>query len=110
MLPRMYYPALIGNIYEKRATSVVKQVGAIRVGSRVTHSMRARRLRVLVGCLTNDSIVSIQRSDFQLFLDTKMELDYDQLLNKQPKKPDAVFAWHQVRSSPSGDQWRDGCD
>jgi len=27
--------------------------------------------------------------------DVKMELDYDQLLNKHPSKEDAVFAWHQ---------------
>jgi len=31
----------------------------------------------------------------QLFPDTDMLLDYDQLLNKRPGKEDAVFAWHQ---------------
>jgi len=31
----------------------------------------------------------------QLFPDTKMALDYDQLLNKRPGKAGAVFAWHQ---------------
>lgn len=55
MLPRKYYPKLIGNIYEKRSASVAAQ----------------------------------------LFPDVKMTLDYDQLLNKRPRKTDAVFAWHQ---------------
>jgi len=31
----------------------------------------------------------------QLFPDTEMVLDYDQLLAKKPFKSDAVFAWHQ---------------
>jgi phytanoyl-CoA hydroxylase len=31
----------------------------------------------------------------QLYADVEMKLDYDQLLNKQPFKTDAVFAWHQ---------------
>jgi hypothetical protein len=31
----------------------------------------------------------------QLYCDVEMTLDYDQLLTKQPHKPDAVFAWHQ---------------
>ena len=31
----------------------------------------------------------------QLFDDTDMVKDYDQLLNKRPGKDDAVFAWHQ---------------
>lgn len=31
----------------------------------------------------------------QLFPDTKMALDYDQLLNKRPGKAGAIFAWHQ---------------
>ncbi|KAL7567632.1 hypothetical protein ACA910_000226 [Epithemia clementina (nom. ined.)] len=31
----------------------------------------------------------------QLFPDSNMTMDYDQLLNKKPGKDDAVFAWHQ---------------
>lgn len=31
----------------------------------------------------------------QLFTDSDMTKDYDQLLNKMPGKSDAVFAWHQ---------------
>ena len=31
----------------------------------------------------------------QLFPDVRMELDYDQLLDKRPGASDAVFAWHQ---------------
>ena len=31
----------------------------------------------------------------QLFPDSEMTKDYDQLLNKRPGKTDAVFAWHQ---------------
>lgn len=31
----------------------------------------------------------------QLFPDTEMVLDYDQLLDKMPGKASAVFAWHQ---------------
>lgn len=55
MLPRVYYPELQGNIYE-----------------RVTASIAA-----------------------QLFPDTPMVLDYDQLLDKMPGAEDAVFAWYQ---------------
>lgn len=55
MLPRKYHPPLAGNIYERRAASVVKQ----------------------------------------LFRDAPMGIDYDQLLDKNPGKTDAVFAWHQ---------------
>jgi phytanoyl-CoA hydroxylase len=54
MLPRRYFPAWVGNIFERRAASIAEQ---------------------LVGA--------------------GMELDYDQLLAKQPYKDDAVFAWHQ---------------
>lgn len=31
----------------------------------------------------------------QLFEDSEMVMDYDQLLNKRPGKSDAMFAWHQ---------------
>lgn len=31
----------------------------------------------------------------QLFPGTRMDIDYDQLLDKRPNKPGAVFAWHQ---------------
>lgn len=54
MVPRRYHPAWQGNILERRAASVARQ---------------------LCG--------------------EGMELDYDQLLAKQPFKTDAVFAWHQ---------------
>lgn len=54
MLPRRYWPAWVGNVYERRAASIARQ-------------------------LCGDG----------------MELDYDQLLAKQPHKDDAVFAWHQ---------------
>jgi phytanoyl-CoA hydroxylase len=54
MLPRRYFPAWAGNIFERRAAAIAEQL----VGS-------------------------------------GMELDYDQLLAKQPYKDDAVFAWHQ---------------
>lgn len=33
----------------------------------------------------------------QLFTDTQMVLDYDQLLNKRPKTTKGIFAWHQDR-------------
>ena len=55
MLPRIYYPELQGNIYERVTASIAKQ----------------------------------------LFPDTPMQLDYDQLLDKNPGASDAVFAWHQ---------------
>jgi hypothetical protein len=54
MLPRRYYPAWQGNVYERRTASVAAQ-------------------------LCGDG----------------MDIDYDQLLAKQPHKDDAVFAWHQ---------------
>lgn len=54
MLPRRYYPDWVGNIFERRAASVARQ-------------------------LHGDGMV----------------IDYDQLLAKQPRKEDAVFAWHQ---------------
>jgi len=55
MLPRIYYPELQGNIYERVTASIAQQ----------------------------------------LFPDTPMLLDYDQLLDKNPGASDAVFAWHQ---------------
>ena len=55
MLPRKYYPALQGNIYELRAAHVAAQ----------------------------------------LFPNTKMAVDYDQLLNKRPHAKKGIFAWHQ---------------
>lgn len=55
MLPRKYYPPLVGNIYERRSASVARQ----------------------------------------LFPGTAMDIDYDQLLDKRPNKPGAIFAWHQ---------------
>jgi hypothetical protein len=54
MLPRRYYAAWQGNIFERRAASVAEQLAG-----------------------------------------PGMEIDYDQLLAKQPYKDDAVFAWHQ---------------
>lgn len=54
VVPRRYYPAWQGNVFERRAEMVATQ---------------------LCG--------------------PGMELDYDQLLAKQPYKLDAVFAWHQ---------------
>jgi phytanoyl-CoA hydroxylase len=54
MLPRRYFTAWQGNVFERRAANVGYQ-------------------------LCGDG----------------MKLDYDQLLAKQPRKADAVFAWHQ---------------
>jgi ectoine hydroxylase-related dioxygenase (phytanoyl-CoA dioxygenase family) len=54
MLPRKYLPSLQGNLFERRAASIAKQ-------------------------LCGDG----------------MEIDFDQLLAKQPFREDAVFAWHQ---------------
>lgn len=54
VLPRVYEPSLAGNVFERRATSIARQ---------------------LIG---QDSL-----------------LDYDQFLAKRPRRPDAVFAWHQ---------------
>jgi phytanoyl-CoA hydroxylase len=54
MLPRTYFPAWQGNVYERRTGDVARQ-------------------------LCGDGMV----------------IDYDQLLAKQPRKTDAVFAWHQ---------------
>jgi hypothetical protein len=54
MVPRRYHPPWQGNIYERRAASIARQLRG-----------------------------------------PDMELDYDQLLAKQPWKDDAVFAWHQ---------------
>ena len=54
VLPRVYEPALVGNIFERRATSIARQ---------------------LIG---QDAV-----------------LDYDQFLAKRPRRPGAVFAWHQ---------------
>lgn len=54
VLPRVYEPALVGNIFEQRTTSIARQ---------------------LIG---DDAV-----------------LDYDQFLAKRPRRPQAVFAWHQ---------------
>ena len=54
MLPRRYFPAWQGNVYERRAHAIAEQ---------------------LCGA--------------------GMELDYDQLLAKRPRRDDAVFGWHQ---------------
>lgn len=54
MLPRRYHPDWQHNVYERRASSVARQ-------------------------LCGDG----------------MQIDYDQLLAKQPYKDDAIFAWHQ---------------
>ncbi|MGB3970296.1 MAG: phytanoyl-CoA dioxygenase family protein, partial [Planctomycetota bacterium] len=54
MLPRRYHPPLAGNVYERRAAAVARQ-------------------------LCGDG----------------MALDYDQMVAKPPRKPDAVFHWHQ---------------
>ena len=54
VLPRVYDSGLVGNIFERRATSIARQL------------------------LGDDA-----------------ELDYDQFLAKRPRRPAAVFAWHQ---------------
>jgi phytanoyl-CoA hydroxylase len=54
VLPRVYAPGLVGNVFERRATSIAQQ---------------------LIG---EDAV-----------------LDYDQFLAKRPRRPQAVFAWHQ---------------
>jgi phytanoyl-CoA hydroxylase len=54
VLPRVYEPALAGNVFERRSTDIAKQ-------------------------LIGDDIL----------------LDYDQFLAKRPRRPQAVFAWHQ---------------
>jgi ectoine hydroxylase-related dioxygenase (phytanoyl-CoA dioxygenase family) len=54
VLPRVYEPGLVDNVFELRATSIAEQ---------------------LIG---DDAL-----------------LDYDQFLAKRPRRPDAVFAWHQ---------------
>lgn len=54
VLPRVYEPALVDNIFERRATSIARQL------------------------LGEDAL-----------------LDYDQFLAKRPRRPGAVFAWHQ---------------
>jgi ectoine hydroxylase-related dioxygenase (phytanoyl-CoA dioxygenase family) len=54
MLPRRYYAAWRGNVFERRAASIARQ-------------------------LCGDG----------------MEIDFDQLLAKQPGRDDAVFGWHQ---------------
>src|SRR3954468_7239525 len=54
VLPRVYEPALVDNIFERRATSIARQL-----------------------------------------LGEDARLDYDQFLAKRPRRPGAVFAWHQ---------------
>lgn len=54
MLPRRYHPALGGNVYERRASDVARQLWG-----------------------------------------EEMVLDYDQFVAKPPRKPAAVFHWHQ---------------
>jgi phytanoyl-CoA hydroxylase len=54
VLPRVYEPGLVDNIFERRATSIAQQL----IGDDAT-------------------------------------LDYDQFLAKRPRRPGAVFAWHQ---------------
>jgi phytanoyl-CoA hydroxylase len=54
VLPRVYAATLVGNVFERRATSIAQQ---------------------LIG--------------------EDAALDYDQFLAKRPRRPDAVFAWHQ---------------
>ena len=43
-----------------------------------------------------------QRLARQLYEGADMRYDYDQFLNKRPRKPNAVFAWHQVRECTVG--------
>ncbi|RYZ04902.1 MAG: phytanoyl-CoA dioxygenase family protein [Myxococcales bacterium] len=54
VLPRVYDPSLVGNVFEQRASSIARQL----MGADAT-------------------------------------LDYDQFLAKRPRRPGAVFAWHQ---------------
>ena len=54
VLPRVYEPRLVDNVFERRATSIAQQL------------------------LGDDAT-----------------LDYDQFLAKRPRRPGAVFAWHQ---------------
>lgn len=54
VLPRVYEPRLVDNIFERRATSIAQQL------------------------LGDDAT-----------------LDYDQFLAKRPRRPGAIFAWHQ---------------
>lgn len=54
VLPRVYEPGLVNNVFERRATGIAQQ---------------------LIG--------------------PDAELDYDQFLAKRPRRPKAVFAWHQ---------------
>lgn len=54
VLPRVYWPALANNVFERRASSIARQL----IGDDAT-------------------------------------LDYDQFLAKRPRRPKAVFAWHQ---------------
>ncbi len=54
VLPRVYEPGLVDNTFERRATSIARQL----IGADAT-------------------------------------LDYDQFLAKRPRRPGAVFAWHQ---------------
>ena len=54
VLPRVYDPSLVNNVFERRASSIAEQ---------------------LIG--------------------TDLRLDYDQFLAKRPRRPHAVFAWHQ---------------
>jgi hypothetical protein len=54
VLPRVYEPSLVDNVFEQRATSIARQL----IGDDAT-------------------------------------LDYDQFLAKRPRRPKAVFAWHQ---------------
>jgi hypothetical protein len=54
VLPRVYEPALADNVFERRATSIARQLIAPDIA-----------------------------------------LDYDQFLAKRPRRPQAVFSWHQ---------------
>jgi hypothetical protein len=54
MLPRVYETALVDNVFERRASSIARQL-----------------------------------------LGDGAQLDYDQFLAKRPRRPEAVFAWHQ---------------
>jgi len=79
MLPRIYHPPLQNNIYERRAASVVQQVG---VGG--VHAWGDFQLPLPPPLFP-----------MQLFGGTDMGIDYDQFLDKNPQQPKAVFAWHQ---------------
>ncbi len=120
MLPRTYYPAWQGNIFEqrcqvhpqfhapldRRSTPLVHARLTPGRGPVLFRSARVRGARAAVhaphlrrGLAQSATQAHHGRAAAQAIADQlqggDMAVDYDQILAKRPQRDDAVFAWHQ---------------